>query len=371
MERTKISSALAAIRRNRHDLARIGLQTAVATAATYVAAIWLGSPHVSWAVIAALFTIGVSADASYYNARGRIIGAFLGVALGLAAGWAAPAAVLAGLVAAVVVANMLATLWPSIRYAAVTAAIVALEPTPSLIKALSVVAAILLGTLIAAATSFALWPSFGRRRVAFALREAVTDCRDLLKTISGRADTADGSGTDTLHARFLGHLEACHDRIASTRFEPRLPSGASLRDAATAIESLWHSIVILDRAMADEYEAIGAATLRDLAPAIGKVERCCEAELTAIASALEGRDDDLGNARVREAMSEAIGSVERLLGRAGSDRDQAHGLHALMFALAEIERRLDQLGDVVRGAAGPQGAGTAAPSSAAQAPAPR
>ena len=361
------NSALASLRQNRRDLARIGLQTAAATCATYLSATWLGSPHTSWAVIAALFTIGVSADASYYNARGRIIGAFLGIGLGLTAGWAAPAAVLPGLVVAVVIANMLATLWPSIRYAAVTAAIVALEPTPSLAKALSVTGAILLGTLIAAVTSFVLWPAFGRQRVVFILREAVTDCRDLLKSISGRAEPANKSDTDALHARFLADLEACHDRISSTRFEPRLPSGAGLRDAATAVESLWHSIVILDRAMADEYQVIGAAVRRELSPAIGEVQRLCEAEVETIARALDGRDGDIGDGRVNTAVSEARECIEEVLGRPQASRDQAYGIHALLFALAEIERRLGQLAAVVRGAPVRESASCAAEPSAAAA----
>ncbi len=246
-------SMLQTVRDRRRDLTRVGIQTVAATSISYLAVKNFGSGDGSWAVIAALFTIGLSADATYYNAVGRIVGTLLGISLGLAAGLLAPGGVLLGLLAAVVMANLVATIWPSVRYAAVTAAIVAVDPTPSVAEAMPLIGSILCGTLAAAAMGFVLWPSFGRNRSAQKLQAAIEDCCALLRQISDGADRAERNG---LHARFLGHLEACHAEIASTRFEPTLPNGAGLRDAANAVESLWHSLVILDRAASDRQDAI-------------------------------------------------------------------------------------------------------------------
>ena len=59
---------------NRRQIARITSQTAVAVIATYILLTWIDARFLSWGIISALFTIGVSADASYYNALGRIFG---------------------------------------------------------------------------------------------------------------------------------------------------------------------------------------------------------------------------------------------------------------------------------------------------------
>ena len=336
----------------RGDLARIGTQTAAATALTYLAAVWLGVGDISWAVIAALFTINLSADASFYNARGRIIGALLGIGLGLVAGWTLPG-VLPGLLVAVVIANLLATRWRGIQYAAATAAIVALEPTPSLREAFPVAAAILLGTLIAVATSFALWPKFARSRSLHCLRAALTTCRDLLRLFSDDGGSDAREGRDALHARFLSTLEGCHDRIAGTRFDPRLPSGAGLGDAATAVEGLWHSIVILDRATADEYPAIRRGDRRELSPMIREVERRSEAALDAVVEALGGSaprpDQRALNDAVQDAVAQVRERIETMSTRSRAESGELRGLYALLFALLEIELRLGQLSAVAWG----------------------
>jgi uncharacterized membrane protein YccC len=346
-----IASWRSYLRRNRHDLLRIGAQTAVATLVTYLVADRVEAFDVSWAVIAALFTIGLSADASYYNARGRIIGALLGLGLGLVAGWAAPGAVLAGLIVAVVVANMLATIWPSIRYAAVTAAIVALEPTPSVAEALALAGAILCGTLIAAATSFVFWPTLSRTRVVHCLRAAVVDCRDLFALVSGRTQAAtDPAEIEALHGRFLGHLESCQARISDTRFgRTTLPSGAGLDEAAAAVESLWHSIVILDRTMRDESPAMGTDTMWDLAPVLDEVQRRGATQLDAIAAALDDVEKDPETNHLQAAVQRARNRIEAALGRPGSPGSRSQGLYALLFALAEIELTLGKLRSVVLG----------------------
>jgi uncharacterized membrane protein YccC len=347
------------LRWQRRDLARVGLQTAIATVAIYLVMRWIDPANLSWAVMAGLFTIGLSADASYYSARGRIVGALLGVALGILAGEILPGPALPGLVLAVALANMVATLWPSLRYAAITAAIVALQREPDLGPALATAAAILIGTLIAAAVSFVAWPTFGRRRAQDALRNAIDDCRGLLAAIAGSTDTTERSGRDALHARLLGHLETCHSEIAQTRFAPRLAVGTPLSTAADAVESLWHALVILDRVVSDEREAIGRAALARLEPAIAALEREIGTELDRLAAAVDRGEAAAPPAAAPPAVVRAQAVVAELLHEDGRPDGALHqGLHALHFALSELAHSTRTLAAAV--APDPQALGRAA-----------
>jgi hypothetical protein len=194
--------------------------------------------------------------------------------------------------------------------------------------------------------------------VIHSLREALRDCCDLLRLIQGPPGPETRAERDAVHARFLGHLEICREQISSTRFEPTLPSGASLREAARAAESLWHSIVVLDRAMTDEYASIGAGAMESLLPEIREVERRSEGELKALAAALGRPHQSTATPGISSAVADTRERVERLLADQPPAADRTRGLQALVFALAEIERRLTQLGEVVwRGGAAEPAAG--------------
>jgi uncharacterized membrane protein YccC len=339
-------TVLQQLRHKRRDLLRVGLQTGLATALIYGLMQWQAPENMSWAIIAGLFTIGLSADATYYSARGRIIGAMLGIALGLTAAWGIPGPALIGLMLAVMAANMVATLWPSLRYAAVTAAIVALAPTPAAENAAQKGTAIVVGTLIAAGTSFIAWPTFGRRRVIQELHCALVDCRDLLKIIAEDVTAETREARDTVHVRFLRHLETCHSQIATTRFHPALPGGAKLRDATTAVEKLWHAIGVLDRAVFDEQRAMGMSIMTNLHQPISKVVRSCEAELAWIVAKLCGHTPPANSRDLRSAIAAARTAV-RNLAPTDAKESQMRGLHAVLFAIDEIGCRMEELEDIV------------------------
>lgn len=205
-----------ALRRHQRQLLRIALQTAAATLAIYLVIDRIAASHLSWAVISALLTIGVSADITYRNAMGRAAAACIGAAIGLVASAAIGGPVILALLPAVVLANMISTLWPSLRYGAVTAAIVALDPDPELASALGRTGAIVAGTLTGAAASFLIWPVRGRDRANLVLRRAIGDCQDLLRLIERGVGTDDRHERDAVHARFLGHLETARSRVRET-----------------------------------------------------------------------------------------------------------------------------------------------------------
>jgi uncharacterized membrane protein YccC len=335
------------IARNRRDMLRVGLQTAVAAALTYATMRAFGrTENLSWAVIAALFTVGLSVDASLVSGLGRIAGAFLGVGVGLLVVWGVPAPLIVGLALASALANMIATLWPSFNYTAVTAAVVALDPVPDAGDAMQRAGAIMAGSLIGAAVTLTVWPSFGRRRAAEALRSALATCEALLARVLEDVRHTDRAERDAMHARFLADLETVHGHLAETYIAPRLPSGVPLREAAAAVESLWHTIVILDRVLSDERAELGPAVIARAAPPIARVQATARPVLARLVEDLEAGDD--ARPPPTGALLAAIDAARRRARRlrattAPREGPRARRLHALIFALDEIERRMLQL----------------------------
>jgi uncharacterized membrane protein YccC len=342
---TRVKRLIDQVRSNRRDSLRVGLQTAVAAASTYgvIHAVGLDE-HLSWAVIASLFTISVSADSSVMQGLGRIAGAFLGVALGLATGMLGGPVVI-GLALAAAAANMVASVWPNLRYAAVTAAIVALEPSPDAIDATIRAGAILLGTALGVLVTFVVWPRFGRQRVADTLRAALGDCETLLRLIVQGVETDEREERDATHARFLSRLERLHGQVGETYFSPRLPSGAPLRRAAIALENLWHALVILDRAISDERTVIGPDVLRDLRPAIRRVQEVSLSVIRDLGASI-GSDD--APAPSTDLLCAAIAEARARADDCCGDAQRALGVHAVVFALDELDERLVQLVQVLR-----------------------
>ncbi|WP_322889451.1 FUSC family protein [Yoonia sp. 76] len=331
--------------RPRRELLRIGLQTAAATLATYLLIAGIDALDLSWAIISALLTIGMSADLSYTNAVNRTAGACLGAVIGLLLGLLIGGAAIYALLVAVILANMIATIWPSLQYGAVTAAIVALEPDPELAAAVSRTGAIVAGTVIGAVASFLVWPVRGRDRVEIALLDTLGDCKDLLTLIDQGVSTDEHEDRDAVHRRFLQHLEIARSRVDEARGSSALRTGTGLRSAVRGVESLWHALVILDRAVTAERGDISDSALKSLAPAVDAVQDSAKRQIDSIIAAMKGLH---GAARVpddlRDAVAQARDHAAGLASRNATDwPHQARALHAVIFGLNETERQMDQL----------------------------
>lgn len=338
---TTLTSALGRVRRKRRQILRVALQSGVATLVAYLTIFWIGPDNLSWAVISALLTIGVSSDLSYRNALGRVGGALVGAVFGLAAAFVA-GPVLIRLLPAVILANMVATAWPALRFAAVTAAIVALDPDPDLAGALARTGAIVAGTVAGAVASFVIWPVRGRDRTAHALRKALKDCHALLQLIERGVSTDDHHERDEVHARFLRHLEMARSRVRETRFHPKLPSGVRLRDAVQGVESLWHALVILDRAVSEERRDISRTALDRLRPVVDEVQARARDYLSDLTDAMNSSGaDPPDSVAFCRSVAHARDRIGALLDDGAPDwPHQARALHAVTFGLNETERQL-------------------------------
>jgi uncharacterized membrane protein YccC len=354
-----IFSALkSAVADRRKDTLRVAVQTAAASAATYLVMSWFGLPHMSWAVISALFTIQLSPDSALSTALGRLGGSLLGVALGLGAGAfvGGEGGMLLRLLVAATAANAVATLWPNLRYAAVTAAIVTLHDDPELAGSLEIAFAILVGSVMGTVATFVAWPDLGRWRTERALRNALCDCRRLLELTVKEVGDGDRREQDQVHARFLRNLESARARAAQTWLRPKLPGGVRFSDALIASESLWHGLVILDRVVSEERDKIGADTLAKLQPQVEEVQRVAFDFIDAVVERLH---DKRRTPPSSDALEDAVAGARRAaseLGAGYGDRIQneprARGIHALLFALDEVERRLVEISSLICGPGG-------------------
>lgn len=343
-DESKLRNLLRKVGLQRRQILRMMIQTAVASGATYALLTWMGSPHTSWGVIAALFTIGLSADASYYNAAGRVVGAVLGSVIGIVAVWSG-GPVLVSLAVGTALANAIAVVWPSLRYAAVTAAIVALSTEPELGGVVDRVLAILIGTALGAGASFLVWPIFGRQRAVQALRAALADCQELLdRVVEGLAED-DRRAREKAHTRFLGNLETARSRIAETRFRPQLRNGASLRRAVAAVEDLWHATNVLERAITEGRRNVDPQIIGKLEPSVREVQQAARVSLSRIRNGLESSEPpDLHATDLRKAIDRARNATQAAASKSPADLTiRLKGLNAMIFAFDQIERSLVEL----------------------------
>ncbi|WP_342300867.1 FUSC family protein [Cereibacter sphaeroides] len=348
-ERIVFQFAAYRIMSSRRHALRVAVQTAVATLAVHLLMRPLAPDLESWAVIAALFTIGTSVDATLGAGISRIAGTVLGAGLGLAVTGLLGGSSLPALLLAAVLSNSLAAIWPGLTYAAVMAAIVALDPSPDGRSALALSGAVVLGTIFGTAASFLVWPEFGRNRAVLSLREAMDDCREFLGLIHKGVTTDDRRNRYFLHQRFRGHLFALYDRIAETHFTPQVRSGAGLREAADAVEALWYALVILDRGVISGRARLSDSTVERVRPVLAAVQtEACRVLESASVAAGPGRATPTDPTELKRVLAEAR---ELTLAAAAEGRDiapaQEQALQALSFALDEMERSLMALMRVI------------------------
>lgn len=331
----------------RHDLLRVGVQSSIAVAATYAVVSLFGLPHMTWAVIASLYTVGRSADASLGQALGHVGGALLGAALGLIAGWTIGWPIVA-LVIAATVATLAATLSPILHYAAVTAAIIALDPVPSIAEALVRTQAILLGAVMAALAGFLALPIIARRRAIAALQRALGRCERLFELAAGGLKNGeDRREQDAVHAAFLQDIDAARTQTRTSLFGRRIANGAGLKEATDSVEGLWYSLVILDRAVSDECSGMSDTGCRTIEREIRSVQSACAEEIRSLGTALDSDATETAPAhRFRAAIETSrLRLIDQARGRPEAEQ-QAYA--AVGFALREIETRVRSLSESFR-----------------------
>lgn len=318
------------------DALRLGLQSATAAALSVL--LMSGSPqeHVSWAVISALLVGQSTVDGTLAAVRGRLAGTLLGAVIGLLAVLAMPGEgmTLPRLAAAAAVVSTISGLAPDLRYAAVVAAIICLEPgLDPLEGAFDRALAIALGAAAATACAWLVWPQRARVRALTGARRALEDCGSLLdlslRCVLGESPAA----LDPLHRRFLAHVRSARQQLSPLRARDRQNNG--LEPTVHAIERLWHALIVLDRVVSgrSHWQPDAGSKVHG---ALHGVRRAAGERIAGLARQMAGGDPAPADG-LDAAVSQAQAAVREAVG------DQQLDATALAFALGEVRRNLEEI----------------------------
>ncbi len=332
-------------REARRDAARVGVQTLVATGATYLVMTWLDWPHLTWGVISAIFVIQLNSDTSLIAGAGRVAGTALGTLFGLAATWlvGGEGEILLRLVITTAAANAVAAIWPRLNYGAVAAVAIAVQPNPEFSDALEQAIAIAIGAVIGTGATFTVWPEFGRNRARRMLEYALQDCRELILCVLSPESENDDARRRDIHARFVDHLATARSVLSDSRFRTRLKNGRPMREVVEAVENLWYALVLLDRGIAHEGIDIAREDSELLKGHVTQVQQEAAKFLEAMVAYLRRGKIFPQMDSVRQTLEDARRCAEANLAPAPSQPDAGRALRVLLFALEEVADNLQGL----------------------------
>jgi uncharacterized membrane protein YccC len=333
---------------------RQAIQTTIAACVAYLITDAAGLPQGFWAVMTAILVTQANVGASLGLALDRLLGSLLGVVVG--GGVALALADLhelkfAGLAVTVLVLAFFAARRPSLRIACVTAAIVVLgDPRlgPPIASAENRMLEVVIGTLVAVATTLIVFPS--RAGPAFAehvtrtLEPLFAVLRDVLSAALG--EPLDGAATAAQAARIRAAFVA-GDNLAK---EARLEVAGFIADSPDpdamlrTLRRLWHTEIMLLRAVG---QPLPAAAVAKLGPSIealrGAVDGVAQ-QLAARASAYAAPD----LSGVESALADFEHQMEEMRAR-GDTRaltmDEVIRLMAFDFALGQLRLNLRDLAE--------------------------
>jgi uncharacterized membrane protein YccC len=310
---------------------RQALQTALAACLSYALADVLGLPQGFWAVVTAITVMQANVGASLGQAVDRLLGSLIGVLVG-----GAIAVILAdshalryaGLAVAVLILAFVSAKRPPLRIACVTAAIVILgDPSvsPPLQSAAYRMIEVMMGALIASATSLLVFPSRAgpalSRHVAQTLPLYYEALRQGLGAALGdKEDDFSIVGGKIRAALATSATLASQAKLELAGYLARYPDSDALM---RTLRRLWHTEIMLLRAVASPLPAPALAAIRpqlEQALAAAAALTGCAAktetvpDMQALDSALRETEGALTGFRVRGGLrSLAMEDVARLM----------------------------------------------------------
>jgi uncharacterized membrane protein YccC len=317
------------------DAARLALQAATAALAVYYLMHLFELPEVYVGILSAVYIMQPSIGGTMGAAVNRVLATFVGSAIGLACllalpdGFGTPVA----LASSLLVINAAAVLKPAWQYGVVAAVAVALgSDSDALATAIERATAIGAGAGVGIAAVLLIWPESAAMRFERYLRAALVALARRLDTAIAHAEgDTDASDTEA-DATYRYRIDDATAAAAAIKLSRRDRQHDRLR----LVRRLYHSIIILDRAVAtatdDEIDTRDA--FRD------QIESVRAAGHDIIQRLLDdepGHDDDL------ERIDVALARARRIMGDdalAGSP----HLVRAtLVFGLSEIRKTLQEL----------------------------
>ncbi|WP_119461246.1 FUSC family protein [Rhodospirillaceae bacterium SYSU D60014] len=329
---------------------RLAIQTGLAGLATFAIGHALGVSELSWAVISALFVVQASIGGTLAAAAGRIIGAALGAVLGLAWMLAGGTETIfltgLGIVLAGATTAYISGIKPTLRYGAVTSAIIILSPSSDpFAQAWHYAAAIGLGVVIGTLASVLVFPWSARRGVDEELGRAVRRCGDLLAACLGALMGRDANKLAPIHSdirQALGDAQAAAGPSRKERL--RRASNAPEPEALIrAVERLWHALLLIDRT---DTGPLPEAPRRRLEPYLEAATEACCAYLADLGEAIASGDrpdpPELVHQRL-EALQAALEEIRRERVTVPLPGQEAERVFTLIFAFDQLNQDIADL----------------------------
>jgi len=347
----------------RPPVVRHALRTAVAALAAESLAVAAGLPQSYWAVISAVAVVQLTIGATLWAAVTRTLGTLAGASAGLLGLWLAekhglPASL--ALVGAVGLGAYAEAAQPSLRVAAITAAIILLGPVAGngagagggeepIAAALARAGDVLLGCLVGLASAALILPSHAGHDVNRRLVRLLGLSADLLALHTGRLQGRDGDpeALASLNHQLRTGLIAADSAATDARheLEGHLSAQPDPKALVRAVRRLRYAIIMVGRA-ADS--ALPPALLTPVGPALTRVAESSILGLHQLAHQLEQHQparlpEEL--AQAQQALAEAIEAFRATGQLRALEVGAVARLYTSWFALEQVGLNLAELAE--------------------------
>lgn len=319
--------------RELRDASRMGVQSAVSAAATFVILQAFGLDERFVGIISAVLVVRPSIGSTLGAAKQRFAATIIGSLVGLLCLWVLPGGygTVIALAVSMMAMNFIAGLWPEWQYGAVAAIAISLgSEQNSMDTAGARAISIGIGSLVGTLTALIVWPDPAKKRAERHLRRALEAVADRLEAI---LEATKGERSDTGDDARDGYHEAIsHAREAADAV--RIGSDDRLSKELRHTNRLYNSLLILKR-LAGE----GVQLDEEDEEFAKRVESTTELACRIVRDL--SSDSDTSSDRLRELRDE-LRETRRC--EVGDDEgERVIHRHALIFGLDELEDALAEL----------------------------
>lgn len=318
-----------------HDALRLGLQSALAAAVTFLIMKTASLTEVFLAVLSAVLVVERSIGNSINNAQGRILSNVLGILIGFVFVSIIPFgySTVISLVVTMFIMNAIASFKPSWRYGTVAAVAISLGSENDVLQmSLDRLIAIGIGIGVGLFMTTVIWPEKANKRVLKHLRDALNSACDRFQIAYNNSRSENKEGAEKVADNFHSSLGKAKADLASIRFEKK----TKYEKLIDGTEKLYNSILIIHRVAKSSKTTLlnqGDEFIKDVEDLN---EKTCE-----IVNYLNNKE--IVNDGDMEAFGKLIERIKKNVLELDDDTEQDIFRHAFIFGIEEIHESLQLL----------------------------
>lgn len=236
----------------RHDVFRLGLQSAVAAVSVYLIMRWLGWSEMFVALISAVFILQQSSDGSFNAGLQRLLATAIGSAVGIVCLFALPAGwgTATALAITMFILNGVSVARPGWQYGAVAAVALSLGAEQDVIQVtVDRGLAIGLGVVVGVIVSLVVWPEFARKRFDRHISRATRALSDRLEQVT----EAISHDTDPVRATADRRYHQAFNVAEDSANAIRVGEKQTAHNVLGKLRRVYNSTLILDRTLEGGY----------------------------------------------------------------------------------------------------------------------